>query len=149
MVTTVGTENAYSKLIANLVGLEHDALAAYESCIERLEDTSRKACIAEFREDHLRHIRELRELAAADGIDVPDEGGMKQMLTTGKVNLASLIGDGAILTAMASNENDTVAAYERARDHHDAPEAARRLFARAHEDELRHRAWMQSEAEAA
>ena len=47
-------------------------------------------------------------------IEAPSEGDSKQMLTTGKVALASLMGDGAILAAMKTNEDDTVTAYERA-----------------------------------
>lgn len=147
MVTTVGTESGYVKLVENLVGLEHDAIAAYDETIERLEDPAAKTKIAEFRDDHLRHLQQLSELARADGIDTPTEGGMKQMLTTGKVMMAGMMGDGAILKAMASNENDTVTAYERASGHVDAPEAARRIFRQAHADELRHREWMQAASE--
>ena len=38
MVTTVGTETAFSDLVTNLISLEHDAIAAYDSTIERLSD---------------------------------------------------------------------------------------------------------------
>ena len=53
-------------------------------------------------------------MARETGAEAPTEGDMKQMLTTGKIALADMMGDAAILRAMKTNEDDTVAAYERA-----------------------------------
>jgi hypothetical protein len=58
------------------------------------------------------------------------------------------MGDSAILTAMRSNEKDTVTANERASRHTEATPEARALFERAHGDELRHREWMSNAASA-
>ena len=44
----------------------------------------------------------------------PKEGDMKALLTKGKVVIAGLMGDEAILQAMRTNEADTNTAYERA-----------------------------------
>lgn len=148
MATTIGTESTYKDLLENLATLEHDAIAAYESTIERLDDMQSKAKIQEFLQDHLRHQQELGTLAPTAGARLPQQGDMKQALTTGKIAMADLFGDGAILKAMASNENDTVTAYERASTHAEAPADARAIFERAHQDELRHRQWMQTTAEA-
>ena len=52
MVTTVGTENTFEKLVQNLLILEHDAIAAYDSTIDKLEDQASKTRIAEFKADH-------------------------------------------------------------------------------------------------
>jgi hypothetical protein len=82
------------------------------------------------------------------GIEAPAEGDMKQMLTTGKIALADLMGDGAILKAMKTNEDDTVTAYERAARHPDAIPASKAFFEKAHQDEERHRAWMETTAKA-
>jgi rubrerythrin len=142
MVTMVGTESTLPELVENLLLLEHDAIAAYDQTIQRLESASYKQKIAEFKSDHDRHVRELSQLAAAVGAEVHQKGDAKQMLTTGKVALASLLGDSAILTAMRSNEEDTVTAYERASRHAEATPEARATFERAHSDELRHREWM-------
>ena len=49
MVTTVGTENTFEKLVQNLLILEHDAIAAYDSTIDKLEDQASKTRIAEFK----------------------------------------------------------------------------------------------------
>lgn len=114
----------------------------------RLDDKTLSAKISEFRQDHLQHVEVLYEMARELGIDAPVEGDMKQMVTTGKIALADLRGDSAILKAMKTNEDDTVTAYERACRHEDAIPQSKAFFAKAHEDELRHRAWMESTANA-
>jgi rubrerythrin len=147
MATTVGTESNIEDLVTNLVLLERDAIAAYETTIERLDDAGAKQQISEFLRDHQRHLSELDTIAGALGIQTPREGDAKQYLTTGKIALADMMGDGAILKAMKTNEDDTVSAYERASRHGDAIPESRAVFERAHQDELRHRAWMESAAQ--
>lgn len=148
MVTTVGTESTMDKLVKNLLLLEHDAIAAYDSTIEKLDDAAAKTRIAEFREDHVRHVAGLRAMATALGVEPPTEGDAKEHLTTGKVSLASIVGDGAILRAMKTNEDDTVTAYERASGHAEATPDARDFFEAAAGDERRHRAYMNEAAAA-
>lgn len=144
MVTTVGTSSDIKSLIENFILLERDALAAYETTLERLESPEFKAKIEEFRADHLRHLDELTQLAARHGADVPQEGDMKQMLTTGKIKLADMVGDDAtILRAMSTNETDTVSAYEKGSENAIVPAEERSLFQRALEDERRHKEWME------
>lgn len=142
MVTTVGTETTFDKLVQNLLILEQDAIAAYDSTIEKLDDAGKKAKIVEFRGDHAGHVEELRRLAMSLGIEAPAEGDMKQYLTTGKVALASIIGDGAILKAMSTNEIETKMAYDHASKNAAASPEAQTFFRKAYEDESRHKAWM-------
>ncbi len=149
MVTTVGNESTIQDLVQDLLYLEHDAIAAYDSTIEKLGTPSYKEQIAQFRNEHLRHVEELRKMASMLRIEAPSEGDSKQMLTTGKVALASLMGDGAILAAMKTNEDDTVTAYERASIHADAEPESRKFFAEFAADERRHREWMERTAAAA
>lgn len=80
------------------------------------------------------------------GVDGPDEGNVKQMQTTGKIALADLMGDAAILKSMKMNEDDTVTAYERASRHEDAIPQSKAFVMKAHRDEERHRAWMSTTA---
>ncbi len=149
MVTMVGTEKTLPGLVESLLLLEHDAIAAYDQTISRLQNPTRKQKVAEFKADHERHVRELTALARTVGATAHSEGDAKAYLTTGKVALASMIGDGAILTAMRTNEEDTVTAYDRAARHDEATTDARTMFERAHADELRHREWMSQAAAAA
>ena len=143
MVTMVGTENLVENLIENLLYLEHDAIAAYDSTIEKLQNTTYKQKVAEFREDHIKHVAELNRMASALQVNTPQQGDAKQLLTTGKIAMASMVGDGAILKAMKTNEDDTVTAYERASQHQEATPEHRRSFEAFAADERRHREWME------
>uniref|UniRef100_A4X013 DUF2383 domain-containing protein n=1 Tax=Cereibacter sphaeroides (strain ATCC 17025 / ATH 2.4.3) TaxID=349102 RepID=A4X013_CERS5 len=142
MVTTVGTETSIEKLVENLILLEHDAIAAYDAVIERLENPDFAAQISAFREDHEAHLSGLRECAAEIGLVAPTEGDAKEFLTTGKVKLASLMGDGAILKAMSTNETDTVTAYSNAIENPQSSAKLMPLVERALADEQRHKDWM-------
>lgn len=142
MVTTVGNESSVGGLIEDLLLLEHDAIAAYDQTIERLSNPDWKQQVSAFRSDHDRHVQELTQMASRVGAKVPKEGDMKQMLTTGKVAMASMMGDKTILAAMRTNEEDTVAAYDRASRNGQATPEMQQVFQRAHADEVRHRQWM-------
>ena len=75
---------------------------------------------------------------------------MKEVLTTGKVKLAGMTGgDGAVLKAMSSNETDTVTALCPRHESSVIEPAHQQIFQRAHEDERRHKEWMEAEAQAA
>jgi rubrerythrin len=147
MVTTVGTQSHLTDLIENFILLEHDAIAAYDAVIERLDSPEYRRKITEFKADHERHMDGLRALASKHGADVPIEGDMKQMLTTGKVKLADMMGDDDfILRAMASNETDTVSAYDSGSQNDCVPAEDRALFTEALADERRHKEWMETTA---
>lgn len=133
----VGNESDFGKLVKDLIYLEHDAIAAYKSTIERLDDKALSAKVAEFHQDHLQHLSTLNEITVEAGIEAPTDGNMKQMCTTGKIALADMFGDKTILKAMRSNEEDTVTAYERASQHADARPETKAFFMKAYQDEVR------------
>ena len=116
-----------------VTAIEHDAIAAYLAMIERLESLAHKAKVTESRGNHKHHLRELQDMGSA-------EGGMKQILTTGKVRLADLMSaDIALLKKMGSNKNDTQA-YEQTSDNSGVPAEHRLIF----QHERRQRAYMKS-----
>jgi uncharacterized protein (TIGR02284 family) len=144
MVTTVGTEDKLDELLNDLIQLDYDAAQAYQAAIDRLDNPAFKAAMVEFKEDHLRHTRELGGCLSQLGREPPHEGDVKEIVTKGKVVIAGLMGDKAILQAMLTNENDTVTAYERAARFQDARADVRQVIQRACDDEVRHRAWIDS-----
>lgn len=147
MVTTVGTASDLPTLITNMLYLEQDAIAAYDATIDRLESPDFRRKVEEFKSDHLRHVQELERLASEHSAEVPREGDSKELLTTGKVALAGLVGgDGAVLRAMSTNESDTVSAYHSAVENGVVPESARRVFESGLADERRHKRWMEETA---
>jgi rubrerythrin len=146
MVTMVGISNDYKTVIRELLELEYDAMDAYQAAIERLESLAYRDKLNEFLNDHEQHVRELKALATSQDLLLPEGPDIKRILTKGKVILASPAGDGAILSAMKTNEDDTVTAYERASKHKDMPRSALPLLRRALADEQRHQAWMEQRA---
>ena len=60
MVTMVGTERDFLNMLGDLMALDYDAIAAYDSAISRLEDSAARQQLQEFRDDHHRHTRKLQ-----------------------------------------------------------------------------------------
>jgi len=146
MVTTVGHESDLKDLLHDLIKLDYDAIDAYDAAIERLDDSKAKEALSGFRKDHERHIAELSPHLSGMGVEVPSESGAKSILTEGKVKLAALIGDSAILTAMATNEIETEAAYRTASERDDIDSKLRDKFLQGMADESIHRKWMEDRA---
>ena len=142
MTTTVGTENTLEDLLEDLVQLDYDAADAYQAAIDRLESSQYRNALSEFKRDHLRHITELGDVLKGMGRQPPQEGDMKALLTKGKVVIAGLMGDEAILQAMRTNEADTNTAYERAVQFKGLQSNTRDLLQRNLEDERRHCEWI-------
>lgn len=138
MVTRVGTESDAKTLLTNLILLDHDAIASYDVAIAGLSDDGHRRALTSFREDHVRHTENLAPLLRKVGGQPPQEADLKQLLTTGKVAIGSLLGDKAILEAMRTNEDDTNTAYGRAIDHDDVTPEMRQVLEQNLADERRH-----------
>jgi rubrerythrin len=143
MATLAGNETKLSELLHDLVKLDFDAAEAYEAAIERLENEEFRTALAEFRQDHLRHARDLGKAMAGLNLKAPPGPGAKQYLTKGKVIIADLFGDQAILMAMLANEKDTNTAYERACANAVATPEVRHVLQMNLQDERRHREWIE------
>lgn len=145
MATRVGQENDPIEMLEHLMALDYDAIEAYQAAIDRLDDDGYRQQMASFKADHQRHVRELEPVVRQLGGEPPSGPGGKSMLTQGKVMMANLSGDEAILKAMQSNEDDTNTAYERALDR--APAEAQDIIRRGREDERRHWEWISATLE--
>ena len=143
MVTMVGNETEVVDLLIDLVKLDYDAIDAYNSAIQKLKDKSIADQLRSFRDDHERHTKNLRPFIQDLGGKAPTSGDMKALLTTGKVAMASLMGDKAILFAMKTNEDDTNTAYERATHHQGKSAELQKVLNSNLADERRHRAWIE------
>lgn len=145
MVTMVGTQKDFAEAMAELLKLDYEATEAYQAAIDRLKNHVFKENLKEFKLDHERHIRELTELIIRHG-GMPPQGPdmMKQYLLKGKVVIANILGDEAILRAMSSNETDTNTAYERITVHQHKWEDATDVLQRGLMDEKRHKAWLEA-----
>lgn len=131
-----------TKTLKELVSLDYDAIEAYDAAIERLETPTFAERLREFRQDHVRHTENLGSLLRKLNEDVPKGPDMKRMLTEGKVVIAGLGGDKAVLRAMQANEKVTNKAYEKALEANGADAATRDTLMKNLEDERRHKAWI-------
>jgi rubrerythrin len=143
MVTTVGLQDDPVALLNALITLDYDAVEAYRAAIDRLEQANYKQTLSEFLADHVRHTTELSAVVRGLGGTPPEGPGAKSLMTKGKVAMANIAGESAILRAMLSNEGDTNTAYERASKHDNLPENARALIDGNLNDERRHKAWLE------
>jgi uncharacterized protein (TIGR02284 family) len=141
MVTRVGTEDNAIEMLEHLIALDYDAVEAYQAAIERLDNKDYQASLAAFKADHQRHVRELSPVVQQLG-GTPPTGpdSSKGLMAQGKVAMADLIGDKAILEAMRTNEDDTNTAYQRAMEK--APAEVLDIVTRGREDERRHCEWI-------
>lgn len=142
MVTLVGQQEDFGIAVKQLLELEYDALEAYQTAIDKLDDVNYKTKFFEFKTDHERHIKELVFLLKQHDIRPPEGPDVKQWLAKGKIILGNLISDNGILLAMASNEMDTCTAYENMLKHKDIWVGAHDILFRALQDEKRHKAWI-------
>lgn len=145
MVTFVGTQKDFAEALKEVVELDYAAADAYEAAIERLENTAYQAKLREFKKDHERHIEEISALLKKNKHEAPQKGDTaKEILTTGKVILANMVGDNTILQAMKSNEMDTNTAYERLEAHEGKWPEAKDIIHKSLQDEKRHKAWLEN-----
>jgi hypothetical protein len=140
----VGIQTDIIDAIQDLIELDYDAAEAYDAAINRLDNQAYKTQLSQFKADHERHIREFSNYLRAQNEEVPDGPSGKQWLAKGKVVLANMVGDNAILMAMRSNEIDTNTAYERIAKRNDLTAELVILIQRGLEDEKRHKAWIES-----
>lgn len=140
METATDTKQIISDL-GDVIKLDYDAIAAYRSAIERLDNAAFKEQLTEFLGDHERHVKELGNAVRNEGGTPPTEGGALKILTQGKVVLADLLGDKAILMAMQINEKVAKTKYEEAVDT-GYPEHIQAILCGGLADERRHKDWI-------
>lgn len=143
MIDTTDTEAIVAKL-NKLIELDYDAIAAYQQAVERLDNVEFCETLAIFKNDHHRHVEVLGTLVKTLQGTPPTGGDAKRLLTQGKVMLAELTGDKAILKAMRSNEEQTNKAYAEALEEFADSSEIQATLRRNFDDEKKHKAWMEN-----
>lgn len=136
----------HTRVLNELLHLEHDALAAYDTALERLEDGPWKDKIREFRTDHEHHALELARLIEVAGGTAVKGTDARAVLTRGKVVMAKVRGARGILEAVRSNEDQSQARYQKAVKP-GLPEEVKVFLQKSLDDECRHRDWIAAELE--
>jgi ElaB/YqjD/DUF883 family membrane-anchored ribosome-binding protein/rubrerythrin len=127
----------------DLLQLDHDAIAAYDVAIAKLEDRDHADQIAGYRRDHERHVRELNELIARLGGTPANHPHATGPFKTALQSLGGLAGDKGLLMAFRTNELAVRTKY----DHYASramlwPPDVKRTIDGAALDEERHYAWV-------
>ena len=147
MATRTGTEGDVRELLKQLIRVDFDAVEAFRTAVNKISDPTSELQLTSFLHDHERHIEELGAALWSLNATPPAKGDAKRVLAHGKVVLAALAGDKAILRAMKTNEDDTNTAYEQATSRDDLTPEVRDVLARSMQDERRHRNWIVSRIE--
>jgi len=127
----------------DLLQLDHDAIAAYDVAIEKLEDRDHADQIAGYRRDHERHIRELNELVLGLGGTPKNEPHLTGPFKTAMQSLGGLAGDKGILLAWRTNELQVRTKYDSyASKAMLWPPDVKRMIDGAALDEERHYEWV-------
>lgn len=146
MTETTKSAEQVVKHLNSLIELDCDAIEAYEAAIARLQNAQDKAKLREFMGDHQRHVADLSPMVMDLGGKPAQKADFKKVLTKGKVVLAALVGDRAILEAMRSNELATTKTYGVALTEPDLPGHVRTALERNFAHEQRHLAWIAARA---
>ncbi|AAY62139.1 hypothetical protein RFEPED_1080 [Rickettsia felis str. Pedreira] len=147
MTTLVGTQNNFADAIKELIELDYDAIEAYKTAINRITNEDYKKQLDAFKTDHERHVKELNKLLSKHNEKTIKGPSSKQWLTKGKVILADLVDDKAILYAMHTNEEDTNTAYERLNEHSNKWHDASKTLKQGLLDEQKHKKWIEKQLE--
>ncbi|WP_408888058.1 ferritin-like domain-containing protein [Myxococcus faecalis] len=128
--------------LRSLAQLDADAVGAYDAALARIPEPLVRERLAEFRADHVRHVRELNGFIHHFGgapLDLrPD---LKGAAMKGLTAMSSLMGTEAALVAMLGNEEYSNRSYDVALRFDWSPNV-RLLIERHREDERRHILWI-------
>ncbi|MDD5203957.1 MAG: DUF2383 domain-containing protein [Desulfobacterales bacterium] len=104
-----------TKKLNSLIQLDIDAIHAYEQAMKNINEVFIRDQLAEFRNDHHRHFRELSAVVQGMGGSPPDYSpDFKGFLIQGFTAMRSVTGTEGALKAMESNEKLTNKTYEEA-----------------------------------
>jgi ElaB/YqjD/DUF883 family membrane-anchored ribosome-binding protein len=127
----------------DLLQLDHDAVAAYDVAISKLEDRDHADQIAGFRRDHERHIRELNEVVSRLGGTPTNHPHATGPFKTALQSLGGLAGDKGLLMSFRTNELQVRTKYDSyASKAMLWPPDVKRVIDGAALDEERHYAWV-------
>jgi rubrerythrin len=105
------------KELNELIQLDHDATKTYEHALERIdgEDENVRVDLQDFKQDHVRHIEDLRDvIEELGGTPIEPSRDLKSVLLEGVTKLRSVSGTIGALKAMRMNEKLTNRAYDKA-----------------------------------
>ncbi len=144
MFSRAGSQKRLVDALTTLAALCCDALEACKVAVRRLDDVSDLDELRAFLVDHERHIVDLRFLVSRVGGAPPETSEARRWLARAKVVVVGHVGDGAVLLAIASREDEACVAYERVLARGDLPEGMRAILTKHRAEVRRHREWIEA-----
>jgi uncharacterized protein (TIGR02284 family) len=130
-----------------LIRFDFDAIGAYDSAIDDINEIPVKNPLMQFRADHQRHITELSAIVTRLGGQPVQSPGAKGFFRKVMTKTAGLGGTELTLKAMRSNEELLNKTYA----HHlslDFPDDIKAVIRQNYGDEQRHLAWVEQALQA-
>jgi len=126
----------------DLLMLDHDAVDAYQQCIDTIASPLCRARLQQFQSDHRRHVVDLDDcIRRLEGVP-KNRRDVKGFFIKGMTAVQAALGDELALKAMQINEKLTNAQYQDALDDLSLPDDVRVVVAKNREDERRHLEWL-------
>jgi uncharacterized protein (TIGR02284 family) len=129
-------------LLNRLIALDYDAIEGYKAAIERLSADGDRMRLTDFLGDHRRHVAELGLIVRNLGGEPTSHGDIKQVVARGKVVLGGLAGDGSVLDAVRSNEEQIERAYAQTLAQPGIPMDVRSVIEKNLAEERGHGEWL-------
>ena len=140
MATRNHAEDAPLRLLERRMAMEYDADEACRIAIDHLADPRYQDQLTAFRADYQRHLRELEPIVRRLGGKPPSRLDIRGRLEEGKVLLAQLGSDDAILKTIRTNTQQLVDAYEHALGQ--GPAEAQEAVVHGRDDQRRQVDWL-------
>lgn len=121
----------------DLIKLDHDAVAAYEEAIQRIDISSVSMKLREFQNDHRRHITDLSQCVTRLGGQPEQKTSIKGFFLKQMTSISASMGNEAALRAMQANEKLTNKSYAKAVQEN-WPADIRNIIEKNYQDEQRH-----------
>lgn len=114
--------------LRSLVDQELDAVEAFGTAVACTKSTALNAMLSALRDQHAMHAAELGARLCEVGGELPKGPDLKRVLNQGKVVMACLKSDGAMLATLKASEDEARASYERGAEDDAMPPPVRALL---------------------
>lgn len=135
---------ALEQQLSRLRQLDQEAEAAYEAAAGRVRRPSLRRGLRALAADCRRHVDELAPYLPAAGVSCGPDDDDRRLLRAGRLMLAQVLGDAAVLDALGDLVREGSAAYDHALADDRLATPARAVVQRNACDEHRHESWLRA-----
>lgn len=139
---------ALEQQLSRLRQLDQEAEAAYEAAAGRVRRPSLRRGLRALAADCRRHVDELAPYLPAAGVSRGPADDDRRLLRAGRLMLAQVLGDAAVLDALGDLVREGTAAYDDALANDRLATSARAVVQRNACDEHRHESWLRAALQA-